>query len=44
MLRSKADGDGQQVEQFFVGQNALTRKGVIGILRSRVLKPVSISV
>ena len=44
VLRSKPYEGGQQLQRIFVGQNALTRKGVIGILRSRVLAGVDLGV
>jgi integrase len=42
VLTSRADGDGQQIQRHFIGAKALTRQGVVAILRRRVQSAIDL--
>ena len=42
VLSSKRDGDGQQIQRHFIGETALTRQGVVAILRRLVYAAIDL--
>jgi integrase len=42
VLTSRADDEGQQIQRYFIGAKALTRQGVVAILRRRVLRAIDL--
>jgi integrase len=42
VLTSRANDEGQQIQRHFIGAKALTRQGVVAILRRRVLRAIDL--